>query len=360
MYEETSSILCNLCELLDFLHLIRLEFLSLLGSLFAVTWEVSVEVLGHLVSTATNVGHLVTSLVFVNSLFKDVLNGHNLGLEDFNDVGDGAQVFLNAGHLLGVELSLDVKIFNSGVEGDLGFITDELGAVFVFTCNFDVDFELSEVSGLATVVLTEGDVFDFGGCLEICIVEGGLDFVFGEVLHGVLQVLSEILEHLEDFLGEGSLKVTLSWVSLHVLEFKGSLIVIFEAGDVIDVGEVEEVLDGGTLEEVAIGGEFVGEGADFSEFTGSVSFSDFSFEDLDGLEGVLVLFDGVNEQSVGVASLDLEFSEFSGNLDESLLDPDDVVLSAFDLSFVVLSVLNGVLVVLLVISENFGEFGDES
>ena len=93
---------------------------------------------------------------------------------------------------------------------------------------------------------------------------------------------------------------------------------------------MEELIDGVSLEEVLVLSEFVGEGTfglgeDWG-LTGSLGSVELGSEDGDGIEGVLVLLELLDEELVGLASGDVELDEGGGDGLESVLDPIEMVI----------------------------------
>ena len=71
--------------------------------------------------------------------------------------------------------------------------------------------------------------------------------------------------------------------------------------------------------------EFVGESSisldEYWSFSCSFSSGEFSSEDGNSVESVLVFFELLDEELVGLTSSDIELDEFGSNGNESLFDP---------------------------------------
>lgn len=127
-------------------------------------------------------------------------------------------------------------------------------------------------------------------------------------------------------------------------------------------GGFEESFDGLLFEEVLVLGEFVGEfifslGEDWS-LTSGLSSVEFGSEDGDSIESVLVLFELLDEELVGLTSGDVELDELGSNGGKSVIDPFKMVVGVLDLGLNPFSVLGGIFSDFSVSVGNSSEIGD--
>jgi len=127
---------------------------------------------------------------------------------------------------------------------------------------------------------------------------------------------------------------------------------------------LEELFHGVDLEEVLVLGELVGEGTfllgeDWG-LTGSLGSVELGSEDGNGVEGVLVLLELLDEQLVGLTSGDVELDELGGDGSKSVIDPLEMVVGVLDLGLNPFSVLSGIFGDFSVSVGNSGQVGDGS
>jgi hypothetical protein len=125
---------------------------------------------------------------------------------------------------------------------------------------------------------------------------------------------------------------------------------------------LEELFHGVNLEEMFVLRELVGEGTfllseDWS-LTGGLSSVEFSSENGDGIESVLVLLKLLDEKLVGFTSGNVKLDELGSDGSESVIDPFEMVVGILDLSFDPFSVLGGIFGDFSVSVGNSGEIGN--
>jgi hypothetical protein len=172
--------------------------------------------------------------------------------------------------------------------------------------------------------------------------EGGSNFLLLEVGKVDFQLSFKIKEEVVDLFGVG--------VTAEVL--------------VVLLGsKLGELLDGISLEEVAVHGESISNvGADLGEWAGLVGevSTKVLLKEGHDFEGILMVLDGLNEESVGVTSLVWKFLRSAGDFTKSVVGPINPVQRVSQLAFQILSVVFSVLPVLLVDVSNVSEITNDS
>jgi len=125
---------------------------------------------------------------------------------------------------------------------------------------------------------------------------------------------------------------------------------------------LEEFFDGINLKEMFVLREFVSEftfllGEDWGLSSG-LSSIEFSSEDGDSIESVLVLFELLDEELVGLTSGNVELDELGSNGSKSVIDPFEMVVGVLDFSLNPFSVFSGIFSDFSVSVGNSSEIGD--
>jgi len=271
-----------------------------------------------------------------------------------------------------------------GINDILVRLSGELPSIsFSDEGDFEVDGEFLEVSVSLFGVNMESSNFSFRFDLILGSIKSGFDFVSFEESGTFFKMFLESVEHSVNFIVHGTNKVRgvdggfefsgVEFISVGVIvtRFFSSgvgVIKIFKVSFIsvsiwdFNFTSLEEFFHGVDLEEVLVLREFVGESTFFlSEdwsFTGSLSSGEFSSKDGNGVKGVLVLFELLDEKLVGLTSGNIKLDKFSSNGGESVIDPFEMVVGVLDFSFNPFSVSGGIFSNFSVSVGNSGEIGD--
>lgn len=127
--------------------------------------------------------------------------------------------------------------------------------------------------------------------------------------------------------------------------------------------QLHELLHGVLLEEVAVHGESLSNvgGGDFSEAAGLVGevSTDVMLQELNDFNGIRVVLEGLDEETIGKTSLILEFVGLSLDLSESSFSPLEPLVGLSDLVIDAVSVSLSSEPVVLVDVDDFGELADD-
>jgi len=190
-------------------------------------------------------------------------------------------------------------------------------------------------------------------------IPGGSDFVLFKIFDGVLKMLLELVNHIEELLSEISLVGT----STHSLELETfssvviSSVVPFSGFGVNVVGELGEFLHGLVIEKMSISLKLRGGVLKLSEVNVGLGddLNDIFSEESDNFEGFLMFLEGLNEHEVSITSLFSEVFSLLVDVVSSVVDPSKVLSGDLNLVFDVLSVGGRFVTDLLVGVGNEGE-----
>jgi hypothetical protein len=232
-------------------------------------------------------------------------------------------------------------------------LEDDLGFGLLGESGLDLSGKSVGVDVLSLEVGGEPLEFGLGAGDPAAQFPRGGDFVGFQVSEGGSEGGFQIIEDREDSFGDGSASAA------------GGLFFTFDFFLVV-VGQLEEGVDFSLAEDVAVHLELVGHGLDLLlghlvQFEG-VAVDDVArdvlLQEMDDLEGFLVVPEGPDEELVAEALVVEEGLDLPVDLVLSEFVPGDVVLGGNELLFESDSVLLGLGEQLLVEVLHFGEFGD--
>jgi len=295
----------------------------------------------------------------VNLVLHTGIETGNSGDEHLDDVVQDSVLLLSSEPLGFVFFSLNLKSVDGVVEGGSTLEVNLPSLVFVGVSGHDLDQEVILVGDLGSLFLVQVLKFLLGVVQPGNQVPGGSDLVLLQIFDGVLQVLLELVNHIEELLSDVSLVGT----GTHSLELQLTLVVVvglivpLSSFGVNVFSELGELLQGLGIEKVGISLELGGTILKLSEVNVGLGndVDDVFSEESDDLKSFLVLLKSLDEHEVSITSLFSEIISLLVDVVSSVVDPSKVLSGNLNLVLNVLSVGGGLVTDLLVGVSNEGE-----